>query len=540
MYTNLKPFPKLMYLLDWQLQNFCDNDKPRKLEREGEFHCGIIIGPDQTIIYIQEKVILLVPCDEYIENAAVLCQSDVFEFKQKYILRFPKLPNYKLFKMKRKTASQHGLFECKDRSFIVEHHICDGHYDCTDRWDEEICNRKVVYHNVYKYKINTHSDFYFKCNDKSTVPISKICDCREDCSDASDEKHHLCSYKTCTTVNDIFSISNRGNSSKTPKYFCIDYLLLSRWGYSYPEVMISPDPPIKHIHLFRDGNLDCLSGMDEAYPEQVIIFPAFKCSQENIYVDYKNLQDGIKHCVKSYDDELISLFNHNCHEFQCKCFGFAVWCKDVVSIPYLNRWTKVLIISSNELQPFQNITSVSVFRNLTYLLSLKIQLSLKYIIDDLFLSLQYLTILDLSLNSISSISERMFLGLQNIHFLNLSHNALISIAETSFHPLLQLSILDISHSMSQIHYFTANIFSLHVKSIHVAITETCCMISTTNCFVKMIKIEVKCFRILHSLEYRIVSLMLACIVISLNMWCLFMWSLKSKFRQKLKNISSKK
>ena len=83
---------------------------------------------------------------------------------------------------------------------------------------------------------------------------------------------------------------------------------------------------------------------------------------------------------------------------------------------------------------------------LTYLIVLKINARVTCIDLNLFSTLHYLTILDLSENQLSCLSHQVFMGLTNLISLNLSHNALHFLSPEMTFSFRHLQVLDISQN----------------------------------------------------------------------------------------------
>ena len=74
------------------------------------------------------------------------------------------------------------LFQCRDTTRILQHHVCDGRKDCPDGWDEDICTCSGYDSNSMRHAaLCKYSRLFFKCFTVENYKLNyKICDCYED------------------------------------------------------------------------------------------------------------------------------------------------------------------------------------------------------------------------------------------------------------------------------------------------------------------------------------------------------------------------
>ena len=129
-------------------------------------------------------VILLIPCDLMLPYSMVICQH-----------QHTKLPPINKTVDNVTTVQcpdDKNYFQCKDKSCIVIHHVCDGKEDCPGGSDELGCAPVCSIHaqeipaSNWCYALCQATNcsctaMYFQCEHTGgCVPLSKICDCYKD------------------------------------------------------------------------------------------------------------------------------------------------------------------------------------------------------------------------------------------------------------------------------------------------------------------------------------------------------------------------
>ena len=83
-------------------------------------------------------------------------------------------------------------FKCNDDTCILSAYVCDGHADCFDNTDEENCTDVCTQgndtcHHACVSPVCVCSDMYYHCLSHECIPLTFLCDNKQDCEDSSDE-----------------------------------------------------------------------------------------------------------------------------------------------------------------------------------------------------------------------------------------------------------------------------------------------------------------------------------------------------------------
>jgi hypothetical protein len=362
-----------------------------------------------------DTILLFIHCNLSVDNIGVLCQAsrDVVHYTN---IKAPQ-DIFSHFDI-----DLNKIFACLDRTYILMHHTCDGHIDCPDGLDEQMCSHVCSFHHsslnedyhCFKscHESNcTCSPLYYQCMfSGGCIPRSKICDCHPDCQDHTDESDTLCSYNTCYDIAPVFN-----NPTVSPKIDARFYC---------PPFYIS-------LHEICDGKSDCQHGEDEMFDcDNLSIVPSFRCPRETVFIGYNQISDKTAQCTSSFDDELFSLVNRKVENSSCIVHGLAVFCNNTGEFLPFSNWTRALTVFStpSSLCSFELI--IKSIHHLSYLLILQINgaktSSLK---GSIFVTLTRLTILDLSRNQIKLINQNTFDGLVSLHQLDLDMMYLVGLVK---------------------------------------------------------------------------------------------------------------
>ena len=510
-------------ILHSQYLTLCDNDSSLQGDaRSLNNVCGLYLTHGSV----------LVPCDVVLYNVGVICQkTNTFKIRHIYEisensafylhkaltniktqnLRPPFVTNLmKLLHLKNfdcniifSTVMAH-LFICRDRTYILDHHVCDGVHDCPGGKDEENCEEVCRSHNTYR--LMTHLCFdschdlncscqslYFHCKGTSQcIPKSKICDCRNDCNDGSDEQKHLCSYTTCALVQNQLNTTHHRTDIFLDRSFHTFDTSASLVCFIPPDVKIFFFHVMKYfaetypnmrlpVHKFCDGQHDCHNGIDERYDcHKISVAPSFRCAKDHRFVNFGQLADRFVECPSSYDDELILFFNHNCQHSPCKCVGFSVLCTGMLPSLYtVSFWTfaktlEIIQIQSNASQIF------TLLQELKYILYLTLEHDeLTSLHNGSFRSLQYITVIDLSHNQLASIAEGTFKHQLFLSSLDLSHNQLTQLTRAFMDSLVSITELNLSENPYLPTEFPLKFSMQSLCTLHTVHADICCLFPDT-------------------------------------------------------------
>nr|XP_012143749.1 PREDICTED: vitellogenin receptor [Megachile rotundata] len=172
---------------------------------------------------------------------------------------------------------EHDQFRCKSGECISKTKLCNSHYDCMDRSDEEDCD---------KIECNSNE---FQCHEGECISKYLVCNGRFDCTDMSDELN--CDKHTCD--NNSFTCDSGTCIPKTWK--C-------------------------------DGEFDCPDESDESGECTITTCPTemFTCSTGRC-IDMSLKCNGINDCEDNSDEQYCDKTDNNnyvnCTGDQYKCYG---------------------------------------------------------------------------------------------------------------------------------------------------------------------------------------------------------------------------
>ncbi|XP_053978841.1 vitellogenin receptor isoform X2 [Hylaeus volcanicus] len=186
-------------------------------------------------------------------------------------------------------------FQCHNGECVNKEAVCNSHYDCTDRSDEQDCDKK---------ECNSKE---FECHEGTCISKYLVCDGQPDCSDFSDEVN--CEIHTCDTGS--FACESKK---------CI------------PETWQC------------DGEVDCPDGSDESETCQRISCPSemFTCHNGRC-IDSSLKCNAVDDCEDNSDEQYCvegstsTFANCTADEYKCynteMCLSKTVRCNGVQDCP---------------------------------------------------------------------------------------------------------------------------------------------------------------------------------------------------------------
>ncbi|XP_033110165.1 G-protein coupled receptor GRL101-like [Anneissia japonica] len=299
-----------------------------------------------------------------------------------------------------------GFLRCSDGKCLHLKYVCDGLSDCPNEIDEPICSDRLPCEN-----------WQIKCENYVCVDQRYICildyDEYETILGCRDRSHlYNCAAFQCPA-----------HTYKCPNSFCI---------------------PIKGR---CDGKNDCNNGEDEQYCDHYNCPGYFKCQDAINCISQDRVCNNVKDCIRG-DDELFCNVTCpggcTCSDLSFNCSG-TEWGKDKGAlIPKDIRYLNVSGISSYPVGSVDELLSanLSVLKFLTILdISGNSIMAIKNSDFDQLMNLQTLRIQD---NMITSLSGDVFKGSHKLKYLDIHGNGLKSIDIETFAGLAELEYLDIS------------------------------------------------------------------------------------------------
>nr|XP_014342845.1 PREDICTED: SCO-spondin [Latimeria chalumnae] len=224
-------------------------------------------------------------------------------------------------------------FQCLNGQCILQSYRCDGQTDCTDYSDEKEC------------PVLNCTEEEFRCANGRCVPQTHVCDGDLDCgfADDSDEKgcepacgeaefrcsvgkcvlyiHRCDGHDDCGDYSDERSCTCGHGEFQCPERRClnrelvcdgtadchsgIDELVCQAPGRSCSEYDFQcGSGECKPRGWVCDNEADCLDGSDEFDCNRTCHLDEFKCQTSEECIHYRQLCDGIPHCLDQSDESL--------------------------------------------------------------------------------------------------------------------------------------------------------------------------------------------------------------------------------------------
>ena len=393
-----------------------------------------------------------------------------------------------------------GHFECEDKVCILMEYKCDGITQCEDESDEVECGPVCNLPDNECLRCNRTTckctDLFYQCETGGCIPISKLCNQVLDCRDGSDE--NMCAFDNDPggDTNDL-KLDNNGDrhaiyTSRTTTWDQVGeqkltFSMCVNDGECDPDNSSCNHLRYCHVHecpgyfkcfmsycipyqLMCNGRKDCPSGEDEAACGKFLCRGMFECIGDDICVSMQNVCDGIVHCPKSREDEML------CDTIdppspKCDIRGNALLCKEArLNMIPLFPTARALLIFNDDL----TITGLE-FHNMIFLVVVKlVRCSISSLPKEIFADLKRLYELDLGWNMLQMISEDGLNGLHSLRKLNLAYNNIRTLHRNTLASLVNLQELHLEGN--QIDFVDPQAFTnlVHLNYIKTNARIVCC------------------------------------------------------------------
>ncbi|KAL0278339.1 UNVERIFIED_CONTAM: hypothetical protein PYX00_000182 [Menopon gallinae] len=326
-------------------------------------------------------------------------------------------------------------FRCINGQCIPYEYRCDAEAHCHDKSDEGNCTdfkcpEKPNY---------TSSKRLRQCENGQCIPEDLWCDFTWDCSDGSDEKScggiRSCTEDEfqCLTLNQCIPKSRRCFLDNNPRLGCADGShLLDCMNYTCPNNTFECTMGIcLDMSLVCDGKIDCVESWID---EENCTYSCFNvCHCIDTTANCTGL--GLSHIQKldAMEDPIRNFYlaNNNLSQELTANFTFNL------------RFALVLDLSNNSICSL----TPGIFRDMQALKTFILQNNCLTILhSQTFDGLASLNGLHLEGNHIQRLEELAFYGLSSLPTLNLRHQGLNFIAKGALRGLRELTSLDLSHN----------------------------------------------------------------------------------------------
>ena len=352
------------------------------------------------------------------------------------------------------------LYMCKDGSYIIEIHKCDGIKNCRDGEDEHCDHISFSGCHFPECRCET---LYHQCSTGQCVPFDKLCDGKLDCHGGEDEQ--LCFIIDVDMSRKLNVVYGNGTVG-----FCgtLDYIACQSGSQCYPRSKICQYDTISgELHHCKDGThlgygescqhvvcylsykcimsycipnrkvcdgiIDCPNADDEMFCTNLSCPGHLKCFSVDYCVPPWEICDGVSHCPFGEDENFCEL----CPSF-CVCFGNTITCRDIDETSHLNNLispTAVFLVDSHI--NFERLFHV---HSMVHIYVQGGSLTNHAMRTNMMKSLRQLHLINIGL---VLLDDNVIYG-ENIMLLNISDNHIASIQSSALSGLLELVILDLA------------------------------------------------------------------------------------------------
>ena len=390
---------------------------------------------------------------------------------------------------------------CDDGTCVHDALVCDGQKHCPNGEDEQncqhICNDPNV-NCITECSIDKRcicSDNYFQCFSGGCIPLQKLCDNTEHCTDGSDEPN-TCVYIRaeqlqfgCVSLNEISSYVNElmleMNKQKRKCFSDEQETAVNSTYKMHPTPSRCKAEQLPSTILFPCADVDVQVASDNFINinnmciKDTTCNPMAYCSNGFHLIDCQDVFcSGKFKCPRSYCIPLSDVCNIKCDCPHCEEESFCerLLCPGIVLIPYkdaslsctsqvehvkysLNKRQVIhgpALQLSDDFPVYVRLDSIDSKNSLQYIREkpeIIVYLRMNNIdilwrnINEGFERMVSMETLDLSHNDINSIDVRIFMSMIKLKLLDLSYNLIRSIQKAFLCPFKNLKYLFINNNL---------------------------------------------------------------------------------------------
>ncbi len=348
------------------------------------------------------------PCNEpVLDKAAVFCVNNTSKYNSTEVTHIVVEDQWKGHCSSNQISN---VFLCNDGSYISSQLLCDGNSDCSDSDDETLCHKMTRGLSLRSWL--QRSNF---TSDKATHDTKK--NNENDCH----SRMILC----------LYSIASR--EERHQKFCFSGYHLANCQDHHCQNTFKCPDSYCLPWRYICDGYWDCPFGYDEQTCFSKHHPGLYHCKDTMIAVLLDSICDFIVDCPKYDDEEFCDLHNVTCPDI-CFCYLHSIACSGsfvlatelgMRSLPYRN-----ICLTTNE--SMESVSALLLNFDFVSHLNLSHNTLKKACLDLDRTASSSLVYFDISHNNISAIDQNCFVAQLWIKTLDLSDNSISSMSCYAF------------------------------------------------------------------------------------------------------------